>query len=119
MAVPQRKLRHEAARKQLETKLAKLKAERGGQGAGGGDSGEYGISWGFDEDAVAEEDEEEDGDDGDDGEVNPLLVCCRCLALLFPQVYLMRRGYHVSLVSYSDQQGIAAGRHASHAVVST
>lgn len=43
-------------------KLAKIKA--GGAG-GETDSGEYGISWGFDEDAV-DEDEEDDGEAGDE-----------------------------------------------------
>lgn len=69
----QRNLRLEAGRKQLAKKLAKIKAGVAGRGAGGeggGDSGEYGISWGFDEDAVAEdEDEDGEGMEGDDGEV--------------------------------------------------
>lgn len=64
-----RNLRLEAGRKQLAAKLAKIKA--GGAG-GEGDSGEYGISWGFDEDAV-DDDEEDDGaaddEDGAGGEV--------------------------------------------------
>lgn len=50
-------------------KLAKVKAGATGEGAGGGDSGEYGISWGFDEDAVAEDDEDGgEGMEGADGE---------------------------------------------------
>ncbi|CAM9453970.1 unnamed protein product, partial [Hapterophycus canaliculatus] len=61
-----RNLRLDAGRKQLAAKLAKLKAKAAGAGPGGGDSGEYGISWGFDEDAVAEDDE----DDGDGAENN-------------------------------------------------
>ncbi|CAM9250797.1 unnamed protein product [Scytosiphon promiscuus] len=61
-----RNLRLDAGRKQLAAKLAKLKAEAAGGGPGGGDSGEYGISWGFDEDAVAEDDDE----DGEGGENN-------------------------------------------------
>ena len=80
----QRNLRLEAGRKQLAKKLAKLKAGVAGRGAGeegGGDSGEYGISWGFDEDAVAEdEDEDGEGMEGDDGEVmislSYELFCC-------------------------------------------
>ncbi|CAM9682849.1 unnamed protein product [Ectocarpus fasciculatus] len=67
-----RNLRLDAGRKQLAAKLAKIKAGAAGEGAenGGGDSGEYGISWGFDEDAVAEEEDEEgDGAEGDDEEV--------------------------------------------------
>lgn len=51
----------------MEAKLDKIKAETGG-GLGGGDSGDYGISWGFDEDAVAEDDEDE-GDGVEDDEV--------------------------------------------------
>lgn len=57
-----RNLRLEAGRKQLAAKLAKIKA---GSAGGVGDSGEYGISWGFDEDAV-DEDEEDDGAVGDE-----------------------------------------------------
>lgn len=65
----QRTKRLEAGRKQLAAKLAKMKAGATGEGTGG-DSGEYGISWGFDEDAIAEDDEEEgDGIEGVDGEV--------------------------------------------------
>lgn len=65
----QRTKRLEAGRKQLAAKLAKLKAGGTGEGTGG-DSGEYGISWGFDEDAIAEEDEGEgDNLEGVDGEV--------------------------------------------------
>lgn len=70
-------MRLEAGRKQLAKKLAKLKAGVAGRGAGGeggGDSGEYGISWGFDDDAVAEDDDEDgEGMEGDDGEVMVLL----------------------------------------------
>lgn len=64
----QRQLRQEAARKQLAVKIAKVKA---GGGGGGGDGGEYGISWGFDEDAVAEDSdgEGEEGMEGEGGEV--------------------------------------------------
>ena len=74
----QHNLRLKAGRKQLAAKLAKIKA--GGEG-GVGDSGEYGISWGFDEDAVDEDDEadEADGADGADGEVRvivPRVLLC-------------------------------------------
>ncbi|CAN0454393.1 unnamed protein product, partial [Ectocarpus sp. 12 AP-2014] len=64
-----RNLRLDAGRNQLAAKLAKIKAGAAGEGGGkgGGDSGEYGISWGFDEDAVAEE-EDEDGDGAEGGE---------------------------------------------------
>lgn len=73
---PKRNLRLDAGRKQLAAKLAKLKAEAAGGGPGAGDSGEYGISWGFDEDAVAEEEDDEgDGGENNDGEV--CLVCVR------------------------------------------
>ncbi|CAM9243574.1 unnamed protein product, partial [Ectocarpus sp. 12 AP-2014] len=67
-----RNLRLDAGRKQLAAKLAKIKAGAAGDGGGkgGGDSGEYGISWGFDEDAVAEEEDEDgDGAEGDEDEV--------------------------------------------------
>lgn len=72
----QRNLRLDAGRKQLAAKLTKIKAGAAGEGTekGGGDSGEYGISWGFDEDAVAEEEDEEgDGAEGDDEEVGDWL----------------------------------------------
>ncbi|CBN74145.1 conserved unknown protein [Ectocarpus siliculosus] len=67
-----RNLRLDAGRKQLAAKLAKIKAGGAGEGGGkgGGDSGEYGISWGFDEDAVAEEEDEDgDGAERDEDEV--------------------------------------------------
>lgn len=64
----QRNLRLQAGRKQLAMKLANIKSGAAGDGKGG-DSGEYGISWGFDEDAVAEEEDEEEGMEGADGEV--------------------------------------------------
>lgn len=70
----QRNLRLDAGRKQLAAKLAKLKAEAAGGGPGGGDSGEYGISWGFDEDAVAEE-EDDDGDGGENNDDEVWFVC--------------------------------------------
>ena len=55
--------------------MAKLKAGVTGR-EGAGDSGEYGISWGFDEDAVAEDDdEEEEGMEGVDGEGMVSLSC--------------------------------------------
>ena len=70
-----RNLRLDAGRKQLAAKLAKLKAGAAGDGKGEGDSGEFGISWGFDEDAVAEEeDEDEEGVEGGDEEAVRRLV---------------------------------------------
>lgn len=78
----QRNLRLDAGRKHLAAKLAKIKAGAAGEGGGkgGGDSGEYGISWGFDEDAVAEEEDEDgDGAEGDEDEVGDLLLCLRVL----------------------------------------
>lgn len=81
----QRNLRLEAGRKQLALKLAKVKA--GAAGGPTGDGGEYGISWGFDDDAVAEEDDEdgEEGMEGADGEVGNLGPP----TILFPVHFLM------------------------------
>lgn len=74
-----RNLRLDAGRKQLAVKLAKLKAGAAGDGKGQGDSGEFGISWGFDEDAVAdEEDEDEEGVEGGDGEEAVRRTCFVC-----------------------------------------
>lgn len=51
-----------------------MKAGAAGEGKGEGDSGEYGISWGFDEDAVAEEEDEDEAGMGDvDGEVRAFI----------------------------------------------
>lgn len=83
-AIFKRNLRLDAGRKQLAAKLAKLKAGAVGEGKGGGDSGEYGISWGFDEDAVAEEEDEDDeGMEGGDDEAVRRFVSC----VLMPQAF--------------------------------
>lgn len=111
----QRNLRLDAGRKQLAAKLAKIKAGEGA-GKGGGDSGEYGISWGFDEDAIAEEEDEDgDGAEGDEDEVGDSLLILRVLYnVICIETRLAATRLSLLLIKSSRQRGTFVWSDATH-----